>query len=135
MNSYILSISLAVASLTSCNKNAVDSDSIMSIEALNRNASTLVNSRVKTQGVLEIYPDLRLFQDSDVRQEFGEQRLMLSIALSVEFDYDKVKSLKCYGRIVEVEGYVVKDPILPIYHLGGQLDVINSDGSICYRFE
>lgn len=74
--------------------------------------------------------------DRESLNTLGAERLEKTISLYVEFDYEFVINLDCYGKIVNVKGTVTADNDLPGYHyLSGTVTLINEDGSICHVFD
>jgi hypothetical protein len=130
---YIVAVFLLL--LTGCTEVAHDKDKRVSIEFINENASSLEGSPVLTSGIFEIYPSLSLFQDLDARNGLGQIRLKKAIMLNVDFEYDQISALDCYGKFVVAEGIVVKDKKMDVYYLGGNVRITNSKGEICHVFQ
>jgi|GEM_PF-5494874 len=133
-NSLLIITFLSLALLFSCGKDKTVNDADMSIKLINENAPDLLNKKVRTQGVILIYPDLRLFQDESVKYSLGEERLNLSIAINMDFDYEEIRKLECYGKNVSVEGYIGENAATKQFYFGKEVKLINSDGSICHVF-
>ncbi|MFC7000830.1 hypothetical protein ACFQHU_04245 [Pseudobowmanella zhangzhouensis] len=121
--------------LSGCTEGAYDKDKPVSIEFIKENASSLEGRLVLTSGIFEIYPNLSLFQDLDARNGAGQIRLKKAIMLNVDFEYDEISSLDCYGKVVIAEGTVVKGKKMDAYYLGGTVRITNSKGEICHVFQ
>jgi hypothetical protein len=130
-----LIILVLALNLLGCPQREIDTESVISIYYINKNASKLEDTMVKTKGILDIYPDLRLFQNLQAKNDLVEAGLHSSIGLLVAFDYEQVTRLKCFGEPIEVHAYVIKDTLMPVYYLGKRVVLINDDGSICHIFD
>lgn len=130
------SLILCFTSLSGCGKSNYVPGELVPIEYIIENSDDLEGIHVLTSGLIKIHPDLRLFMDRESLNTLGAERLEKTISLYVEFDYEFVINLDCYGKIVNVKGTVTADNDLPGYHyLSGTVTLINEDGSICHVFD